>query len=50
VLPALQNIFLEGLQPSGTVPKGIQQFVATRQVTDHPIVVSDWERDRSMRR
>jgi hypothetical protein len=44
VLPTLQQIFLEGLQPSGPVPKGIQQFIATRQVTSHPIVVSRWDR------
>jgi hypothetical protein len=42
VLPILQNIFLEELQPLGTVQEGIQQFVATRQVTIHPIVVSRW--------
>jgi hypothetical protein len=41
VLPALQNIFLEGLQPS----EGIQKFVAAREVTDHPVVVSHWDRD-----
>jgi hypothetical protein len=43
VLPALQNVFLEEPQPSGTVHKGIQQFVATRQATDHPIAVSRWD-------
>ena len=37
VLPTLQNIFLEGLQPSGPVPEGIQWFVTTRQATGHPI-------------
>ena len=50
VLPILQNIFLEELQPSGTVQAAIQQFVATRQITSHPIVVSRWdnsERDRA---
>jgi hypothetical protein len=45
VLPAVQNIFLEGMQPSGTVQEGIQKFVATRQVTSHPITVSPWDRD-----
>ena len=39
VLPALQNISLEA-QPSGPVQEGIQQFVAMRQVTGHPIEVS----------
>jgi hypothetical protein len=47
VLPALQNIFLEGLQPSGPVQEGIRQFVAMRQVTDHPIAVSRWDVDRT---
>ena len=28
VLPAIQNIFLKGLQWSGSVPEGIRQFVA----------------------
>jgi hypothetical protein len=43
VLPTLQNIFLEEPQPSGTVQEGIQQFVAARQVTSHPIAVSRWD-------
>jgi hypothetical protein len=42
VLPALKNIFLAGLQPSGRVQEGIRQFVATRQVTGDPIAVSRW--------
>jgi hypothetical protein len=42
VLPTLQNIFLERLQPSGPVQEGIGQFAATRQV-NHPIAVSRWE-------
>jgi hypothetical protein len=49
VLPSLQNIFLEGLQPSGTVQEGIQKFVAARQVTSHPIAVSHWDRDQDTR-
>jgi hypothetical protein len=43
VLPTLQNIFLEELQPSKTVQACIQQFVATRQVTNHPVVVAYWD-------
>ena len=46
VLPALQNIFLEELQPSGLVQKGIQQFVATRQATGNPIAVSRWDNSK----
>jgi hypothetical protein len=42
VLPTLQNIFLEEPQPSGTVQACIQQFIATRQATGHPIAVSHW--------
>jgi hypothetical protein len=44
VLPALENIFLGGLGPSGPVQEGIGQFVATRQVTGHPVAVSRWGR------
>ena len=45
VLPALQNIFLEGLQPSGVAHEGIQQFVSMRQLISHPIAVSHWDPD-----
>ena len=44
VLPTLQNIYLEGLRPSGRVQKGIREFVAERQVTSHPITVTRWKR------
>jgi len=40
VLPILQNIFLEGLEPSGPVEEDIGQFVAARQLTRHPITAS----------
>jgi hypothetical protein len=46
VLPTLQNIFLEELQPSGPVQEGIEQFVAVRQVTSHPIAVSLWDNSK----
>ena len=42
VLPTLQNIFLEELQPSGPVQEGIEKFVSTRQVALHSIAVSRW--------
>ena len=42
VLPALRNIFLEGLESSGPVQEGIGKFVAARQVASHPIAVSSW--------
>ena len=40
VLPTLENIFLEKGQRSGPVQEGIQQVVAVRQATNHPIAVS----------
>ena len=40
VLPTIQNVFLEELQPSGPVEEGIQQIVSVRQVAGHPIAVS----------
>jgi hypothetical protein len=42
VLPTLENIFLEGLEPSGSVNEGIRHFVAARQVAGHPITISRW--------
>jgi hypothetical protein len=48
VLPSLQNIFVEGLEPSGLFQENIGQFVAARQRSDHPIALSDWEKDSNM--
>ena len=45
--PTLQNIFLEGIEPSGPVHERIQQFVSTWQVLGQTIAVSSWDRDRS---
>ena len=49
VLPALQSIFLEGLDPSGVVPKGIGQFVTARHLSNHRIrgriAVISWARE-----
>jgi hypothetical protein len=42
VLPALQNIFLKGFGSSGSVQESIGQFVAARQVVNHPIGISPW--------
>ena len=44
VLPTLENIFLEEGQRSGPVQEGIQQIVAVRQATNHPIAVSYQEK------
>jgi hypothetical protein len=43
ILPALQNLFLEGLQPSGTELEAMKAFVAARQFSDHPVVLQRWE-------
>jgi hypothetical protein len=45
VLPALQTLFLEEPLPSGPVQEAIGQFVAARQLSGHPIVVSRWDCD-----
>ena len=50
VLPALQNIFLEELRPSGTVQESVQQFIATQRVTSHPIAVSRWDNSKHVMR
>ena len=46
VLPRLQNIFVEWFEPSGPFQKNIGQFVAARQLSGHPIAISDWRRYR----
>jgi hypothetical protein len=48
VLPSLQNIFVEGLEPSGPFRENIGQFVAARQLSDHPIVISVWDGNYGM--
>ena len=45
VLPKLQNIFVEGLEPSGPFQENIGRFVATRRLSGHPIAISDWDKD-----
>ena len=44
VLPSLQNIFVQGLEPSGSFQANIGQFLAARQLSNHPIAVSDWDK------
>ena len=43
VLPTLENLFMEGFQPSGPLHKGIEKFVVARQLTSHPVAVSHWD-------
>jgi len=42
VIPTLSSLFLEGLQPSGPAQEAISSFVATRQLSGHPVAVHDW--------
>ncbi len=44
-LPNLQNLFLEGFQPSELVHEGIGKFISARQLTNHPVAISIWERN-----
>ncbi len=46
VLPSVKNLFLEGFQPSGSDQgiEGIRQFISARQLTNHPVAISVWER------
>jgi len=43
VLPTLENVFIEDIQPSGPVHEVIKEFVAARQLADHPIIISRWD-------
>ena len=42
VLPALQNIFVDGFGVSPLVEEAIGQFVATRQLSGRPVAVHHW--------
>lgn len=46
VLPALRRLFLEDPWLSGSVQETIKQFVASRRLSGHPIVVSLWSTGR----
>jgi hypothetical protein len=43
VLPALETLFLKGLQPSGRTQEAIEQFITTRRLLGHPVAVSHWD-------
>ena len=50
VLPSLQNISVEGLEPSGPFQEDIGRFVAARRLSGHPIASSDWDKDSNTSR
>ncbi len=45
VLPNLQKIIVDTLEPSGCFQESIGEFVAARQLTGHSITISGWDRD-----
>jgi hypothetical protein len=49
VLPSLQNIFVEGLGPSGAFQENIGQFIAARRLSDYPIAIFDWDKASNMK-
>lgn len=44
VLPALEYLFLEKPYQSGFVQKAIEKLIAVRRLSNHPIVISLWQR------
>jgi hypothetical protein len=44
MLPALESLSFEGLQPRGAVQKVAGQFLSARQLMGHPVTVSDWNK------
>ena len=42
VLPSLEDIFVEDLESSGAFRENIGQFIAARQLSNHPIAISRW--------
>ena len=48
ILPSFQNIFVEGLESSSPSQENVEQFVAARQLTSHPVAISDWKKGSNM--
>jgi hypothetical protein len=46
-LPALKKLVLEEIHPSKPVKKAIGKFVAARRLSNHPITISQWEREEN---
>jgi len=46
VLPALQNVLLEGSQPSESVQNDVAQFISARRVTNHLVTLSAYDTRR----
>jgi hypothetical protein len=48
-LPALQNMFLADLQPTGSVQQAINYFAYTRWISGQPVAVFRWEVEKNQR-
>jgi len=50
VLPALQDVFIDSLQPSGLVQEVFREFVTARgrQVSSLPVAIHNWVREKGM--
>ena len=48
VLPALQSLFLEKVNPSGPVREATKKLVVARHLAGHPITVSHWDRKQDL--
>jgi hypothetical protein len=44
MLPTVENVFIEKFKLYGPVNGAFCNFAATRQLSGHPVVVSDWDR------
>ena len=44
-LPALENLFLDEIQPSRLAQQAIEQFVAMRERSGHPVTIHGWDRE-----
>jgi len=45
VLPTLQHLFLEGLESSEAVQNTFGEFISTRRLSGHPLVIHSWQRE-----
>jgi hypothetical protein len=43
ILPSLQNIFVQGLEPWGPFHEHIGQFIAARRLSGRPVAISVWK-------
>ena len=44
----LQLLFSPSFHGSGPLQENIERFVAARQLSNHPIAISDWDKDSDM--